>query len=162
MRLALFLLAVMLGGCAPGPSMSYRDTSVPIGVSTRFDAARFAGNWAVRARFSDEEVSGPQVWSVRVTGTDTISVTDAAQGPNDVRRYTIRDGARFVPIQQGPQLWVLWVDDGYRTAAIGNADGTIGLILDRNTIGGTDRVAAASDILEWRGYDMSKLKQVKE
>jgi len=60
-------------------------------------------------------------------------------------------------VEQDLQFWVLWVDEGFRTAAIGTPDGSFGWILDRKRTGGPDRIAAARDVLEFNGYDISKI-----
>ncbi|MCP5036327.1 MAG: hypothetical protein GY945_01870 [Rhodobacteraceae bacterium] len=55
------------------------------------------------------------------------------------------------------EYWVLWVDEDYRTAAIGTPSGTFGWIIDRERSGGEDRIVAAREVLEWLGYDMNRL-----
>ena len=54
-------------------------------------------------------------------------------------------------------LWVLWVDEGFRTAVVGNPAGDFGWILDRSATGGADRIAAAREILDFNGYDTGQL-----
>ena len=103
-------LVLMLAGCAMPAALSYRDTEVPIGVSTRFEVARFAGDWWVRVSFAD-----PAPRQLRLeTGPDgTVQIT-AETGP--VGLYDLTDGARLVPRTGGAELWVLWVDADYRSA----------------------------------------------
>ena len=55
-------------------------------------------------------------------------------------------------------LWVLWVDEGFRTAVVGNPAGDFGWILDRSASGGADRIAAAREILDFNGYDTDQLR----
>ena len=57
---------------------------------------------------------------------------------------------------------MLWVDDDFRTAALGTPDGSLGWIIDRSATGGTDRIAAAREIMEFNGYDVSKLVDVRQ
>ena len=59
------------------------------------------------------------------------------------------------------QFWVLWVDEGFRTAVLGNPDGTFGWIVDRSTTGGADRIKAAREILDFNGYDTGRLRVVE-
>ena len=59
------------------------------------------------------------------------------------------------------RLWVLWVDEGFRTAVIGNPEGTFAWIIDRSQKGGADRITAAREILDFNGYDVSQLKVKK-
>jgi apolipoprotein D and lipocalin family protein len=52
--------------------------------------------------------------------------------------------------------WVLWVDSGYRTLALGTPDGRFGFVLDRGRIG-PDRLAAAAEIFDFNGYSRARL-----
>ncbi|SLN23345.1 lipocalin/fatty acid-binding family protein [Pseudooctadecabacter jejudonensis] len=56
-------------------------------------------------------------------------------------------------------FWVLWMDFDRRTVALGDPDGTFVAILDRSATGGTDRIAAAREILDWYGYDLGQLAE---
>ncbi|QGY00427.1 lipocalin [Roseovarius faecimaris] len=53
------------------------------------------------------------------------------------------------------ELWVIWIDDGYRTAAIGSPDSDLAFILDRKPKGGADRITAAREVLAFNGYNMA-------
>ena len=57
---------------------------------------------------------------------------------------------------------MVWVDEGYRTAAIGTPDGSFGWVLDRAASGGGDRITAAREILEFNGYDEGALRMRPE
>ena len=59
------------------------------------------------------------------------------------------------------RLVVMWVDEGFRTAAIGDADGRWAAILNRNRKSARDRIKAATEILDFNGWDVSKLRVVK-
>lgn len=52
---------------------------------------------------------------------------------------------------QGEDWWVIWVDVGYRTLAIGTPSGRFGIILDRGAIP-ADRLNAAREIFDFNGY----------
>ena len=56
----------------------------------------------------------------------------------------------------GEDWWILWVDTGYRTMAIGTPSGRFGFILDRGAIPG-DRLTAAREIFDFNGYRTSAL-----
>ena len=49
------------------------------------------------------------------------------------------------------EWWVIWVDVGYRTLAIGTPSGRFGIILDRGAIP-PDRLNAAREIFDFNGY----------
>jgi apolipoprotein D and lipocalin family protein len=57
--------------------------------------------------------------------------------------------------------WVLWVDEGYRTAVVGQPSGQAGWILNRDPAIPADRLRAAREILEWNGYDLRRLETVR-
>jgi apolipoprotein D and lipocalin family protein len=76
-------------------------------------------------------------------------------------RHDVSEGARWRASGGAPEIWLLWVDTGYRTAALGTPDGSFGMILDRSATGGTDRIAAARDIFDWFGYDLTKLQETQ-
>jgi apolipoprotein D and lipocalin family protein len=56
---------------------------------------------------------------------------------------------------------VLWVDEGFRTAVLGNKVGDFGWIIDRSTTGGAERITAAREILDFNGYAVQMLRTVK-
>ena len=71
-------------------------------------------------------------------------------------RYSVK-----MPNGQNREFWVLWVDEGFRTAVLGNKQGDFGWIVDRSTTGGADRIKAAREILDFNGYNVSLLRTVK-
>ncbi len=58
--------------------------------------------------------------------------------------------------------WVLWVDESYRTAVVGTPNGRAGWILNRDPEIPADRLAAAREILDFNGYDLSRLEMVPQ
>lgn len=169
MRRSLWLVGLgvtLLAGCAQlPPQPGYRDGATIIASTTRFDAQRFAGDWVVRAAYpQDADLRGV---AARQDGaafsllwhrcnTTGQCATVAEQWPAQATgqgRYVLR-----APKGKADRtLWVLWVDDGFRTAVVGTPDGTWGWILDRNTTGGADRIAAAREVLDFNGYDLTQL-----
>lgn len=75
---------------------------------------------------------------------------------NGKGRYSVK-----MPNGQTREFWVLWVDEGFRTAVLGNKQGDFGWIVDRSTTGGADRIKAAREILDFNGYNVSLLRTVK-
>ena len=175
-RIAAALALVALGACAaeippPVPSgPSYRDQTAPIGITSRFDAKKFEGVWYVRAGFDPalgrmafrmiDTAKGPAMRlgafvcdPAGVCGdfAEDLPVKRMAKG-----RYSVR-----MPDGKTREFWVLWVDEGFRTAVLGNKTGDFGWIVDRSTKGGADRIKAAREILDFNGYDVSRLRTVK-
>lgn len=154
---AAFALGLMLGGCAAqvsSPSagqatIAARNPTVAFGGTTRFEAARFAGQWQTVACIG---TCAAQV-IYQTAGADAlIRITPAGQQTYQVTAPGVLRGTGT--------LVVMWVDTGFRTAAVGDADGTWAVILDRRKPGGADRITAAREILDFNGWDTSKLREI--
>ena len=165
---AVFIL--LLSACvqAPPPQTSYRDAAVPISIITRGGAEAMTGPWFVRGAYpahaNIHTVSflkgrgGVAAVEFLQSGCDTsgnceaVSDTWAAESLGHNRWRLTSDSA------DGPiEMWVIWIDDGLRTAAVGTPDGSYAYILDRKATGGQDRMTAAREILEFNGYNISAL-----
>ncbi len=168
---ALFLTSCTAG--KQGDGTVFRALDVPIFSTTRFEAAQFAGFWHLRAAFGPGAAFGPSDEPALYRG-----VTFHTGPSGKIARITLHGvqgsgafGAEKVLEVEQPmagrlvvgrapnatEYWVLWLDADYRTAAIGTPSGKFGWIIDRKRSGGSDRIRAASEILDWVGYDMSKL-----
>ncbi|MEM7711838.1 MAG: lipocalin family protein [Pseudomonadota bacterium] len=173
MPLRALAFTVALAGCSTAivaPLLpAYRDESVPIASKADFDPAHYAGRWYEVARFpvpfqrgcagAIAEYGPPRDGrlSIRNLCLDAedrlirqIEGTATVTGPG---RLDVRlDGVPFVA-----PYWVLWVDEGYRTAVVGQPDGRAGWILNRDPDIPPDRLRAALSVLDFNGYDTSKL-----
>lgn len=150
-----------------------RDPSAPIASQVDVTAGRMSGEWVVIAAFRDApagpglgdgfelrpvpgglraEIIGGDCGVEACFETSTLVPLQPA-GPG---RWTTPGGG-WLP--SGP-LWVLWMDADARTAVIGRPDGAAAWIMDRTSAGSPDRLAAGRDILEWFGYDLSRLEEV--
>ncbi len=172
-RTALILTFAALAGCTTGPS-ALRDTSVPIASTTRFDADRFAGSWRVVARLAapgDISAQAPERFDFTATdgGFAVLHYIGVCSGPDcafqkEETAARVSGPGRLRMKLDGKQveLWLLWVDADYRTAAIGTPSGAFGWIMEKGSkTTPPDRLAAAKDILDWMGYDLSKLIQIE-
>lgn len=165
----VYLLLTLLAACAVAPDTGgYRDQSVPIGVSTRFASDRFEGVWHVRGAYPLDAglqtvarrstSPGASVWAVQsrvcVGGAachvETTEWLSEEMQPGVDRVDTPEAGAR--------QVVVIWVDEGFRTAAVGDPAGTFAWVLDRNPQGGADRIEAARRVLAFNGFDLSAME----
>ncbi len=134
-------------------NLGYRNPTAIMGGTLRFDAGKFSGDWvtvsclgscAAKERFT---AATDGVYLRTVDGQTQDYVITA---PGVLRRQGSTD-----------RLVVMWVDTGFRTAVIGDADGRWAAILDRNSKPGADRVAAAREILDFNGWDTTRLQKVK-
>lgn len=167
------LLVAVLTACTPVvppfEQIPYRNPTAPIGVTSRYEAARFAGLWHVRGAYPldaqlvevqrlGDHPDGP-VWEL-VTRTcppgrgcqkeATLWRVDAGVPGADVLRASPEGATR--------RAVVLWIDDGYRTAAVGDAAGRFAWVLDRSPRGGADRIKAARQVLEFAGFDLTDMR----
>ncbi|WP_254054587.1 lipocalin family protein [Roseovarius sp. EL26] len=165
--LLTWVTLAFLAGCGDGAT-GYRDPNVPLSVTTRGTAGDVSGAWYVRAGTPGNEdlqkVSILPDWQ-GMQAVELVSRTCESNGdceevgeiwkakPLGQHRWRIQsphgDATR--------ELWVIWVDEGFRTAAIGTPDGSYGWILDRASNGGSDRIEAAREILDFNGYDTAQL-----
>lgn len=153
---APWLLALALMACAkaPEPQISYRDPAQGIASKAIFDPQRFAGAWFVVAQMGspdcaplrvDYAIDGAQVAEQRSCPTARFAPEQGALEP--LGRLRFDNGIR----------WVLWADEGYRTAVLGAPDGRFGWILNRTAQIPADRMRAAREIMDFNGYDLSRL-----
>lgn len=159
--LALCLLAAC-APAAPPASGSYRDSRTPIYSIAAFDPQRLPGRWIQAAAF------GPETENCRPGG---LQVDRTAVGLTAAMRLCLsgaqvaRSGAltptgpgRLALAGEAEPWWVIWVDTDYRTLVIGTPSGRFGFILNRGGELPPDRLRAAREILEWNGYDLSRLR----
>lgn len=156
--------SLLLTACSTEPTgpVGFRDPAQMISSSTAFDPARFQGDWQVVAAFGPGSACGVlgENWAVDASGfviRGTACGTRGKTGFATRGRLTgpgrvVRDGAR------GPEeQWILWVDGDYRVAAVGTPSGAFGHILARPGMARTDLLKAAREILDFNGYDISRL-----
>ena len=154
----LSAILALLVGCAAAPPMqggrmSYRDDGAMISSTLRFDLAQFAGDWIVRAYFPQ----GGALQDFNLKPEAGARFVFAETGAPATLVGQVTGAGRFKLDGRSREYWVLWVDEGFRTAAIGTPDGAFGYIIDRKPSGGKDRYVAAREILDFNGYDVSKL-----
>mgnify|MGYP003462378884 CR=1 FL=1 len=163
-RLILGALVVLAACARPEPpAPGLRDPDTQIASAALFDPVRFADVWHVAAAYGSEVLCGPLAETWVLSGPGRYEVTGTACGPNGARAFAgkaamtgpgriIREGLN------GPEeLWVLWVDQDFRVAVIGTPDGRFGRILSRTPKVRPDLLNAAREVLDFNGYDTSRL-----
>ena len=146
-----------------GDDIPLRDPAAPIGVISRFDAEAMSGDWIVRGRMPRDS----SLRAVTFITLDTLPTMVATFGEGEIVRTRVYRGLKlqaghyaFSTDDRGDQrdVVVVWVDEGFRTAAIGDPRGTFAWVLDRAPEGGVDRVAAARQVLEFSGFDLRSMQ----
>ncbi|MBS1303947.1 lipocalin family protein [Loktanella sp. SALINAS62] len=180
-RLALPLLVLVACGGSPdapddAPPLSFRDRTVPIASAALFQTERYQGTWYAVAGFPGVIPDGCQGLTATygaVPGGDGLSVQHrcrVADGAVEARvtgRADVVGPGRLILDAEDlgfvrGDYWVLWVDEGYRTAVVGAPDGRSGWILDRSPDIPADRLAAAREVLDFNGYDLARLTEMPQ
>ncbi len=171
--LVLGLAMLMVAGCGAvtdAPGAAFRDTGQPLSVTTRGNGiSDMGGPWFLRAHFPGDgglamvtflpDLNGAQAVEMRheaclLSGDCETGTAIWRADPLGLNRWRLTEAESG----ETKELWVIWVDDGFRTAAIGAPDGRYGWIIDRRPEGGEDRLAAAAEILAFNGYDVARMK----
>ena len=159
-----FALAIVMLVTACLPTSEPRDEvsliwnpTVGMAATSRFDAQRFSGDWVVREGFDDAWHFDRFRFDVpRGSGIGTWEQPDAQA---QVRLSQL--GVFFLDYigqrRMSEEVVVLWVDEGFRTAALAARNGRAAVIVDRKATGGADRIEAARVLLRKNGFDTSKL-----
>ncbi|SIO06051.1 lipocalin family protein [Vannielia litorea] len=153
----VILVALLLAGCAKTPTPdTYRNPTAPISSIALFDPARIAGEWREVASFRQ---AGPcLICQARfTTNAEGLALQSVAGTARLVPSGPGRLAVQGLPGDLSEPWWVLWVDADYRTLVIGTPSGRFGAVLDRGRIG-PDRMKAATEILDWAGYDTARLR----
>jgi apolipoprotein D and lipocalin family protein len=168
MRRLMFGFCLLVAACGAKIDTNkgaFRDAASPIYSNAAFDVAKLAGQWDQVAEYSTATQSGCQAGMASfvpkagvmqgeyklclsgqvVTGTGMIVTT----GPG---RFSVKGKGGI-----GQDWWVLWVDEGYRTLAIGTPSGSFGFILNRGTSLPNDRLAAAREVFDFNSYGVERL-----
>ena len=157
---AIFGMTV-LGGCASEPAApSLRDPKAPISSASLFDGARFGGTWQVVAS-GVPGCSGAQNWAWNGRDAYQVSGIDCAgrTKPLADRVVLTGPGGRMAARTGfgGEPIFVMWVDQDYRIAALGTPSGRWGMILSRQSPARPDLLKAAREVLDFNGYDLAKV-----
>lgn len=160
-RVSLAALA-LLAACAAPPRAAGFRAAVPVYSNATFDAARLAGSWHQSAAFA-------RPGAPACAGSLAVDAALAVQGRLCLDGRVLPVSGRFQPAGPGrvrlagaegalaQDWWMLWVDADYRTLAIGTPSGDWGLILNRAGPVPPDRLAAARELFDFNGYDLTRL-----
>lgn len=149
----------------PRTTVSFRDATKPIYSNAQLDPARLVGRWAQVADFGRKsDACKPGGVEIAPAGTGLKLTYRLCQSGVNTRGAGAMQPAgpgRFAVQNQPGPWWVLWADVDYRTLVIGTPSGQIGFILNRDGALPADRMAAAREILDWNGYDLTQLQALR-
>ena len=161
------IVCLVLSACTPkitSDGGAYRAATAPIYSNAVFDFAQIDGHWDQVAGFSEPTVlsclpggatfspKGGVLWatySLCLSGQTVMG--EGIVSPSGPGRFGISGRS------DNQDWWVLWVDEGYRTMAIGTPSGEFGFVLNRGKTLPADRLMAAREVLDFNGYDTKKL-----
>jgi apolipoprotein D and lipocalin family protein len=174
LRLVVCLLVLAgLAACVTAPeSPGLRNINAPISSQVDVTAARMAGDWVIRRSWPGSLQLAAQDPALRFTRAEKgLRVSGGKRVGDSAGNAVIspfsteleaRGPGRFRDVGGkvfgAAELWVLWMDADDRTMAIGTPGGAFGWVMDRRANGGHDRIKAASEIMEWMGYDLSQAR----
>jgi apolipoprotein D and lipocalin family protein len=142
-------------------STGMRNQDVELSSLVGFDAARFSGRWHEVESYVPEGAScviGGVTFSQQTNGDLILTEGPCADGAPRSGVATRVGPGRFS--FEGEVLWVLWIDQSYDVAVIATASGKAH-ILGRKLQIASDKRQAAHDILNWNGFDTSKLRAAR-
>lgn len=167
----LILAAVLaLAACAPRPAgdAQFRRAGTQIWSNAVTAPAALAGTWRQVAAFGDGNGAGCRpgfaTFTPSAAGLDVAArlclngQTVSVKGPMAVTGPGRLTPAGRAEAPLGQEWWLLWIDVDVRTAVIGTPSGAFGFILNRDARLPADRATAAREILDWNGYDLSRLR----
>ncbi|MGL4236480.1 lipocalin family protein [Tabrizicola sp.] len=160
-RIALLAL-LTLAACAAVPSKTavFRESGAEIWSAAAFQPMEIAGKWRQAAAFqsSDGSCSSGQVEFQPANGGLQVAGTLCLDGvAQNVSGLATAAGPGRLRVNGQEDWWILWVDSGYRTLAIGTPSGGFGFVLDRGAIP-ADRLAAVREIFDFNGYATGALR----
>ncbi len=131
----------------------FRDGAVPIYSNASFDPAALSGSWRQVGHFGAGcRPGGASFENGVMTARLCINGSEKRIGGP----YTTLGPGRFLPAGEAEPWWILWVDVGERSMAIGTPSGSFGVLLDREGAIPPDRLTAAREIFDWNGYDLAR------
>ncbi len=153
---------VLLSACSGGQreTVAFRAPEAPIWSAAAFVPAQVTGQWQQVAAFTATPGScrggavtvDPAPGGYAVKGTLCL---DGKARKVDALARPVGPGRLSVEGQE--DWWVLWVDSGYRTLAVGTPSGQFGFVLDRGRIS-QDRLVAAAEVFAFNGYTKGRLQ----
>lgn len=155
MILALTLLLAACVGTGPSTTAAFRNASAPIWSAAAFQATGITGRWRQVAAYQQDGTPACRDGALEVRQTATGLAVEGRLCLNGsvtrVKGKATPSGPGRLSVKGQEDWWILWVDSGYRTLAIGTPSGRFGFVLDRGEAA-PDRLAAAREVFAFNGY----------
>lgn len=156
------LCLLLLNACQPEGAL--RNNAVPLASSARFDASSFAGTWVEIEHAGPTDCAG-RTMDFTPTGANLAVVQTCLDAAGQPLRQTtglvqVTGPGRLSMLLDGAAtpLWILWIDEDHRTAAVAHPNGRSAAILNRTPDLRADRLRAARDVLDFNGFDTTRLQ----
>lgn len=165
-RLIPALLLALLAACTQTTQLDGFRRDGPIYSNAVLDLRQLAGTWDQAAAFtSARSTCRPGGAEITATPTGLMVRARLCLNGRDIAYsgpLAITGPGRLRPLAKAPapldrDWWLLWADTDLRTLVLGTPDGSFGFILNRGGPLPPDRLTAARDILDWNGYDTTRL-----
>jgi apolipoprotein D and lipocalin family protein len=158
----MLALALVLTACVSTrpTAVAFRPANAPIWSAAAFSPMQISGSWQQVAGFSAKPggCKAGRIDFLPVAGGMSVSGMLCLNGVAErVSGLATAAGPGRLSVAGQEDWWVLWVDSGYRTLAIGTPSGRFGFILDRSALP-PDRFAAAREVFDFNGYVTSALR----
>lgn len=170
LKTAALVALALVSACAPKPAGdgNFRRAGTQIWSNAVTAPSALAGTWSQVATFAQGDSAGCAAGFASFTPTAT-GLDVAARLCIDGRNVAVRGPmavsgpGRLMPAGQAQspldrEWWLLWIDVDVRTIVIGTPSGAFGVVLNRDARLPADRATAAREILDWNGYDTSRLR----
>lgn len=173
-RISLSLLglgAALLVSCGPSgkapPAQQavYRDVTRPIAAAALFDIGKLRGEWHVLAHYPLTSTPCQRLRFAFGAQNAQLFCLDHPAAAQLVQQGSLRTGGTgrillgFDPAFEAPDLRVIWIAHDGDTAVLGAADGRAGFVLNRQAQLSADRWAAVREMLDFNGFDPSRLQR---
>jgi apolipoprotein D and lipocalin family protein len=154
---------LLLAACAtpPGGDAVFRNAGAPIWSAAAFAPSGIAGRWQQVAAYqtaASGSCRGGAVAFEPVAGglmaEGSLCLNGSVRKISGLARPA---GPGRLALAGEEDWWILWVDSGYRTLAVGTPSGAFGFVLDRGTAA-PDRLTAAREVFDFNGYTASAFR----
>ncbi len=132
-------------GAAPFGQIPLRNPTAPVASQSNVALDQLLGTWTV---VQGAGISPGQ--NIQISPEDIVIA-------NETVPFTLRDHGRL-HLANDQQLWVHWLDTSARTVVLGDPNGSRVWIMDRSAASSPDRIKAAREILQWYGYDLTRIE----